>query len=106
MEDKEILEIYKQINAYEKEVVNHNALLIKSFGKTAPSHFKKVIDCVDVTDKIQYVDTPKGDKQNESYGMFKDIHVHQWSIGMEGDSFEGYIYANVNGKWIKVPYSC
>ena len=28
------------------------------------------------------------------------------SNGVDGDSFDGFIYANVKGKWIKVPYHC
>ena len=35
-----------------------------------------------------------------------NVYVDQWSTGTEGDSFEGFIYANAKSQWIKVPYSC
>lgn len=91
---------------YREEISANNTNLINSFGKTASKYFKDLLEFCDVTGKIELVDKPDGDKQNESYGMFKDVHVDQWSTVMEGDSFAGYIYANVNGQWIKVPYSC
>lgn len=91
---------------YCKEICEHNTALINSFGKTASKHFKDLLDFCDVTGKIELVDKPNGDKQNENCGIFKNVHVHQWTTGMEGDSFAGYIYTNVKGQWIKVPYSC
>ena len=35
-----------------------------------------------------------------------NVYVDQLSTGTEGDSFEGFIYANAKSQWIKVPYSC
>jgi len=106
MIDEQIRKVYDGLAEYYKEISDHNAALINSFGKTASKHFKDLLDFCDVTGKIELVDKPNGDKQNESYGMFKNVHVDQWSVGMEGDSFAGYMYANVKGQWIKVPYSC
>jgi len=103
---QEIDKMYADLTAYENELFEHNTNLISSFGKTANKHFKRLLDSCDLTGKIELVDKPNGDKQNESYGMFKNVHVDQWSVGMEGDSFAGFIYANVKGQWIKVPYSC
>ena len=106
MTDEQINKVYDDLAEYYKEISEHNTALINSFGKTASKHFKDLLDFCDVTEKIELVDKPNGDKQNESYGIFKNVHVDQWSTGMEGDSFAGFIYANVKGQWIKVPYSC
>ena len=56
--------------------------------------------------KIEKVGKPSGDKQNEEFGIFKDIHVDQWTVGTEGDSFNGHIYARVKNQWYKIPYYC
>lgn len=106
MEDDVIKKVYEDLAKYHTEISEHNTKLITSFGKTATKHFKDLLDFCDVTDKIELVENPKGDKQHESYGMFKNVYVEQWSTGMEGDSYAGYIYANVKGQWIKIPYSC
>jgi len=106
MTDEQIKKVYDELVEQYKEISDHNTTLINSFGKTASKHFKDLLDFCDVTDKIELVDKPNGDKQNESYGIFKNVHVDQWSTGTEGDSFGGFIYANVKGQWIKVPYSC
>lgn len=106
MTDEIIEKAYADLAKYEKEICDHNDSLIKSFGKTARKHFIDLLNFCNVTKKIELVDKPNGDKQNESYGMFKNIHVDQWSVGMEGDSYEGFIYANVKGRWIKIPHSC
>jgi len=100
-------ECYEDMAKYESEVSEHNKTLIKSIGKYANRHFKNLLDYCDVTGKIEVVDKPYGSNQNEKYGCFKEVWVHQWSVGWEGDSFEGYIYAKFDSdKWIKVPYSC
>lgn len=106
MTEEQIRKVYDDLAKYEKEVFDHNTNIINSFGKTASKHFKNLLDFCNVTEKIEMVDKPNGDKQNESYGMFKNVHVDQWSFGTEGDSYEGYIYANAKGQWIKIPFSC
>jgi hypothetical protein len=89
-----------------KEISEHNTAFINSFGNTASKHFKDLLEFCNVSGKIELVDKPDGDKQNENYGMFKNVYVEQWTTGMESDSFAGFIYTNVKGQWIKIPYSC
>lgn len=108
-EDKmhlEMKQIYADLAEHEYEIVEHNKKIIEGFGKNAKSDFIDLLDSVDVTEKIEFVEKPKGDKQNESYGIFKNVYVEQWSTGMEGDSYSGFIYSFVKNKWIKIPYSC
>lgn len=89
------------------KIFEHNNELINSFGKTAQKHFNNLLDGAHVTGKIELVDKRHGKKQHEDYGMFRNIYVDQWGVGMDGDSFEGFIYANVKkGQWIKIPYVC
>lgn len=106
MIDEQIKKVYYDLAEYEYQINEYNNKIINSFGKTSIKHFIDMLEYCNVTGKIELVDKQNGDKQNENYGMFKNIHVDQWTVGMEGDSFAGYIYANVKGQWIKVPYSC
>ena len=68
--------------------------------------FEDLLDGCRLNGEVEVAEKPNGDKQNEDCGIFKDIHVDQWSVGDSGDSFAGYIYAKVNNKWLKIPYSC
>jgi hypothetical protein len=106
MTDEIIRKVYEDLAAYEKEICDHNYNLIRSFGKKADEDFKNMLDFCRVTEKIEFVNTPIGDKQTENYGIFKNIYVDQWSVGTEGDCYEGFIYARVKDRWIKIPYSC
>ena len=79
---------------------------LKTLGKKAQRDFEELLDCCNVAEKIEFVDAPKGHDNKEHCGVFKNVHVEQWTTNMEGDSYAGFIYANVSGKWIKVPFSC
>jgi hypothetical protein len=104
--DEIIRKVYDDLAVYEKDIYNHNNNLIKSFGEKAEKDFIDLLDFCRINGKIELVNSPMGDKQSENYGIFKNIHVDQWSVGMEGDSYEGFIYANVKRQWIKIPYYC
>lgn len=98
---------YNEIDKYENEVYENNKNIVESISSNARYYYKKVIDGCDVFKKIEIVSAPKGENQNESFGCFKEVWVDQWSVGMEVDSFEGFIYARYEtDKWIKIPYSC
>lgn len=104
--EQELSRIYAEISAYELEIKEHNEQFLKSLGKKAQKDFEALMDCCQISEKIKVVDAPKGSKQNENCGIYKDIYVDQWSTNMEGDSYEGFIYAKVKGQWIEVPYYC
>jgi len=106
MTQKEIDKVYSDLAAYEKEIADHNEQVINKLGKRARKDFAELMDCCNITDKINFVDAPKGKDNQENCGIYKNIHVDQWSTNMEGDSYAGFIYANVNGQWIEIPYSC
>jgi hypothetical protein len=57
----------------------------------------------------EIVSEPSGKKQKETeFGhSIKFIWVDQWSVGTEGDSFEGYIEVQIKeNKYLKFRYSC
>lgn len=104
--DAQYKEAFDNLYEYEKEISDHNEAVLKTFCKTAYKDFADLIENCSVVGKIEFVDESKGDAQDESNGIFKDVHVDQYSVGDSGDSYAGFIYANVNGKWISLNYEC
>jgi hypothetical protein len=98
--------MYKELSEYNAEVAKHNDDIIKSFGEKAKKDFDRLTDCCEISEKITIVDNPKGDKQNNGFGIFKDVYIDQRSIGLEGDSFEGEIYTKVKDVWYCLPFYC
>lgn len=58
-------------------------------------------------DLIEIVNCPIGSYQPERYGSkIRGYWVDQWSVGTEGDSFEGYIYVKIrSNRFLKVRFS-
>ena len=106
MTQEQIDKVYAELAAYEKEIADHNESVLRSLGKKAQKDFEELLDCCNVIEKIEFVDAAKGHDNKENCGVFKNVHVEQWTTNIECDSYAGFIYANVNGKWIKVPFSC
>ncbi len=106
MTQEQIDKVYSDLAAYEKEIADHNEQFLKSLGKKAQEDFAELMDFCDVTEKISFVDAPKGTDNKEICGVFKNVHVDQWTTNMEGDSYACFIYANVKGQWIEIPFSC
>lgn len=106
MTQEQINKVYADLSAYEKETQDHNEQILKSLGRKAERDFQELMDCCNVTEKIKFVNAPKGSDNKENCGIFKNVHVDQWATNMEGDSYSGFIYANVSGKWVEVPFSC
>ena len=104
--DEQYKEAFDNLYDYEKEIEAHNDWVLKSMGATAFSDFQNLIEDCRVINKIEFVDEPKGTNQDESYGVFKNVHVDQHSVGDSGDSYAGHIYANVHGRWIEIYYEC
>jgi hypothetical protein len=85
---------------------------IKSIkGKTFTRHLISLMNDAGIVnwDEWQIVSEPSGAKQKENeYGRsIKNIWVDQWSVGTEGDSFDGYIEVQLKeNKYLKFRYSC
>lgn len=104
--NKEYNDIFKQEVDWIQEVINCNIKLVNSIG-ASEEDIITLLDGCRVTDKMKMVDKPKGDDQSESHDLFKSVHILQWSIGLDGDSFEGEIYAEIEeNKWLMIPYQC
>lgn len=84
----------------------------REYAKTkSQKAYQKVVDWLNkYTDadgvdigEISIVSKPTGDKQFEA-GEYCD----QWSVGYEGDSFEGYYYHKMreNDNYLKYTYFC
>ena len=66
----------------------------------------------------EYISITDGNHEEEKHLYYRKIsgseirgidhyYCHQWTTGMEGDSYSGYLlYPLKNGKYFKVSYSC
>lgn len=98
-----------------KEIDRRNTRLLKAIkkikGKTFYRHLIALIKDANPTEwgEFEVVSNPGGKMQKETeFGRsIKYIWVDQWSVGMEGDSFEGYIWVQLKeNKYLKFRYSC
>lgn len=97
------------------EIHRRDVRLLKAIkkvkGKTFYRHLIALIKDANPTEwaQLEIVSEPGGEKQKETdFGRsIKYIWVDQWSVGMEGDSFEGYIWVQIKeNKYLKFRYSC
>lgn len=97
------------------EVNRRNSRILKAIkavkGKTFYRHLTALIKDANPTEwgEWEIVKEPGGEKQKETeFGRaIKFIWVEQWSVGTEGDSFEGYIWVQIKeNKYLKFRYSC
>lgn len=98
-----------------EQVDKRNNRILKAIksvkGNTFYKHLVSLIkDAGSVSwDEWEIVKEPNGTKQKETeFGLsIKHIWVDQWSVGTEGDSFEGYIYVQLKkNKYLKFRYAC
>lgn len=99
---------YKSIN----EVNQRNHRLLNAIKKVkGKTFFKYLMEIINESDGIrglaEIVKVPVGKFQTEKYGrQIKGIWVEQWSVGMEGDSFEGNVCVEIKpNKYLKFSYS-
>jgi hypothetical protein len=98
-----------------KEVDKKNQRVLKAIrsvkGKTYYKHLISYLKDASVTEwcEFEIVRDPVGDEQKVTeYGRsIKKEWVEQWSVGTEGDSFEGYICLELKpGRYLKFRFSC
>lgn len=105
-EDKMWEEAMKGVMAWEKQISDSVTKVLKEYS-IKDNDFEDLMYGSKVNGIVEIVSEPRGDAQKESYGKLKNIHVDQWSVGDSGDSFAGFIYAQIKGKvWLKIPYEC
>lgn len=100
--DQQCKEAFDALDKYYSEITDHNDSVLKELG-IPEEDFVNLLDDSNVTDKISLVENPQGSSNHAQFGVFKAVWVDQWSVGMEGDSFEGFIYAKLEEKMAKNP---
>lgn len=97
---------------YENECFRKNKRLLKAIksikGKTFYKYLSGIIEGSEGIKGIaEIVKEPTGKFQKDNYGrQIKGIWVQQWSVGMEGDSWEGYVCVEIKpNKYFKFSYS-
>lgn len=104
--DEQMDDAFESLQRYEQEIEDHNKSFFDSLNDKDKKDFEVLLDDCELCYKINYVDEPKGNKQDEDCGSFKNIHVDQWCTNMDGDSFQGNIYALFNNRWVEIPFTC
>lgn len=109
--DAQYNDVMNEMRKLEEERLEHNTKIITEIigevGDKTIESYRRILDGVSVTDKLQIVDEPNGENNHEEFGVFKEMWVDQWSVGDSGDSFEGFIYGKfAANKWLKISYSC
>jgi hypothetical protein len=90
------------------ESINRNLFkeLTVSFGKEIRTDIDKITNDCCINGIATLVSEPQGENQYEEYEVIKEVWVDQYSVGMDGDSFEGYIYCKITDKiWLMIPYA-
>ncbi|HUM52922.1 MAG TPA: hypothetical protein PK431_13955 [Chitinophagales bacterium] len=97
---------------YLKEENRKNHRLLNAIKKVkGKTFFKYLMGIIEDSEGIkglaQIVKEPVGKFQEEKYGrQINGIWVEQWSVGMEGDSYEGFVCVKVKpNKYLKFGYS-
>lgn len=112
LDDKQAEEdCWRSLAEYENECDRKNKRLLRAIksvkGRTFFNHIMDIIvESEGIDGLAEIVREPVGTFQEERHGRhIGGIWVHQWSVGMEGDSFEGYVCVKIKpGRYLKFPY--
>lgn len=93
-----------------KEIMRINNRLLKAIGNQLGKQWvEDISECMEESEAdgaMELCRKPRGQYQEDEYTSFKGVWVDQWSVGMEGDSWEGYICIELKkGLWLKSHYS-
>jgi hypothetical protein len=102
---------WRALSEYENECDRKNKRLLRAIksvkGRTFYNHIMDIIvESEGIDGLAEIVREPVGAFQEERYGRhIGGIWVLQWSVGLEGDSFEGYVCVEIKpGRYLKFPY--
>ncbi len=111
-QEKEMIEqVYKDLAAYDWETMRQNDRIFKAIGNQLGvgflSDLKTLIEDCECKDRFKLVDEPTGKFQIESdFGCIAGIWITQYSVGTEGDSYEGTIWVKLkNYKYLEMNFS-
>lgn len=102
---------HKELHKHYEECERVNNRILNAIHKVKGKKFHdavlKIISEDEVCGKFEIVKTPVGKYQDENWGGgIKGVWVKQWSNGMEGDSFSGFICVKLKeNKWLKMEFS-
>lgn len=101
----------KQRDIYYEEVERINNRILKAIIAIKGQKFVNSLYAIINEDRCNefafaLVKKPDGKCQKASYGLIKEIWINQWSVGTEGDSFNGYIYVNLKENlWLEMYFA-
>ena len=107
----------KSMDAYRENTERINERIFKAIRNVKGEKFEKdvreflkhqtEVELIDIEGDFSLTKIKRGGYQEEDWGSFKGIFVEQWSVGMEGDSWNGNMYIKLKkDKYLKIPYSC
>jgi hypothetical protein len=104
-------EVYKERDQYHAECARVNNRIFKALTKVKGSQYvhnlHELMEWAEARGTIQIAKRATGNKNKEDFGKIKTIWVDQWSVGMEGDSWAGYIYVRIKkDQYLKIYYEC
>jgi hypothetical protein len=111
---KVMREYYEFLERGHRKIEASNARLLKVLtkikGKNWVKGLRMALDELEGIDSVIRVTRRKPKKcdwQAEDYGPIKGMWVEQWARGMDGDSWEGTIWIQVDAKrYLEMHYSC
>lgn len=96
--------LHRSNNKHNEKIM---ARVVAKVGKKALKDFKKLVEELEVDGNLKIRIGPCGHNNEESCGVFKEVWVEQWSVGIVGDSFKGSMYAKfADSEWLEIPFSC
>lgn len=115
-EKEQMQKAYAEFIEYENNIYKKDMRLLNAIKSVKGESFEKalgeLIKELDRTFDYSIVNNPTGNYQKEYWhkeirGVWVDQYVNG---GMEGDSFEGYVYVKIkrkgkNDRYLKIPYS-
>lgn len=111
--EEQVSQMWNELAKHENAVFAYNQRLLKAIrkvkGRTFYKHLCSLLEDLRTDEKMELVNEPTGTFQTENdFGRsITGTWVDQWSVGMEGDSFEGVMCVPIRpGKYLKLKYSC
>jgi hypothetical protein len=104
---------WKEMAEYENKVYAYNQRILKAIksvkGRRFYGHLKALLEDLTIDSHMSIVSEPVGKYQKETdFGRsITGLWIEQWSVGIEGDSYEGHMCVPIKpGKYLKLDYSC
>jgi hypothetical protein len=109
-EEIQMEEAMKSFIEYEGKIANNNQNLLRIIKELKGEEFHadlcNILEDSDRIGEMSIVEKTTGDYQQEDYSHIAGVWVDQRSVGDSGDSFEGFLYVQLEAdKYLRIPYS-